>query len=275
MRCEEIGAETLICLRLWAQLLECIMSRIAHAVLIHGAWQGSWVWRDFAPLLEASGIMPHAIDLPGNGADDTPLNAVSLDLYLDHVAALIDSLDGDIIIIAHSGGGVVGTALGERYPDRIKAIAYIAGMMLPSDWHFGHVLDAEQAQTKGWLGIGPYLKWSEDKSVSSVPPEAGAKIFLNDMPFDLALEGTKNLTPQAEPGRALQTHWTAERFGTIPRIYVECAQDLSVLQPIQQAMQKLVPGAVNITLDTGHAPHVSQPQVLSDALLPVLLDYCG
>lgn len=241
-----------------------------HVILIHGAWQGSWVWRDFAPLLEAAGLTPHAIDLPGNGADDTPLHDVNLELYLAHVGALIDRLEGDVVLIAHSGGGVVATALGERYPGRIKAITYLAGMMLPPNWHFGHVLEQEKAVERGWLGIGPYLDWSDDRFVSSVPAEAGAKIFLNDMPFDVALEGAKNLTPQAEPGRALKTLWTEGRFGTIARIYVECAQDLSVLQPIQQAMQKLVPGAHRIALDTGHAPHVSQPQLLARALLPCL-----
>ncbi|WP_375570754.1 alpha/beta fold hydrolase [Ahrensia marina] len=246
------------------------MSQPSHIILIHGAWQGSWVWDDFAPLLEKAGFAPHAIDLPGNGADDTPLADVSLDLYLARVGALIEQLDGDILIIAHSGGGVVGTALGERYPQRIKAIAYIAGMMQPSGWSFGTVLAEERAEERGLLGIGPYLEWNEDRSVSMVPPEAGAKIFLNDMPFDQALQGAKNLTPQAEPGRALKTEWTAERFGTVPRIYVECAQDLSVLLPIQQAMQKAVPGFKHIALDAGHAPHISQPRALADALIPAL-----
>lgn len=251
------------------------MSGSPHAILIHGAWQGSWVWRDFAPLLEKAGFTPQAIDLPGNGADDTPLSDVSLDLYLAHIGALIERLDGDILVIAHSGGGVVGTALGERYPQRIKSITYIAGMMMPSGWHFGDVLREEKAEERGLLGIGPYLVWNEERTVSTVPAEAGAKIFLNDMPFDDALQGAQNLTPQAEPGRALKTEWTEERFGSIARIYVECAQDLSVLQPIQQAMQMAVPGARNITLDAGHAPHVSQPQALADSLIPQLKAYCG
>lgn len=248
------------------------MNQSPHVILIHGAWQGSWVWRDFAPLLKKAGFTPHAIDLPGNGADDTPLADVSLDLYLAHIGALIERLAGDILIIAHSGGGVVGTALGERYPQRIKAITYIAGMMMPSGWHFGDVLREEKAEERGLLGIGPYLEWNEERTVSSVPADAGAKIFLNDMPFDVALKGATNLTSQAEPGRALKTDWTEVGFGTIPRIYVECARDLSVLLPIQQAMQKLVPGARRIALDAGHAPHVSQPQVLADALLPALHD---
>ncbi len=246
---------------------------ITHAILIHGAWQGSWVWRDFAPLLERAGPTPHAIDLPGNGTDDTPMSEVGIERYINHVAGVIDGLDGDILIIAHSGGGVVGTGVGEALSERIKAIAYIAGMMLPPDMHFGHVLAQEKAEERGLLGIGPYLEWSKDGLVSSVPAEAGARIFLNDMPFDIALEGAKKLTPQAEPGRALKTRWTEERFGTIPRIYVECARDLSVVQPIQQAMQKLVPGARRILLDAGHAPHVSQPRTLADALIPALKAY--
>lgn len=241
-----------------------------HAILLHGAWQGSWVWHDFSPFLKAAGFTPHAIDLPGNGTDDTPLHDVNLDLYLHHVGRLINQLQGDICIIAHSGAGVLGTALGERFADRIKAIAYIAGMMLPSGWHFGDVLEHANAREHGWLGIGPYLEWSEDRSVSSVPAEAGARIFLNDMPFEEALAGTSKLTPQAEPGRALKTGWTAQRFGSLPRLYVECSQDLSVLQPIQQTMQKLVPGATRIELDVGHAPHISQPKTLADALLPAL-----
>jgi pimeloyl-ACP methyl ester carboxylesterase len=251
------------------------MRQSPHVILIHGAWQGSWVWRDFSPFLEKAGFTPHAIDLPGNGADDTPLVDVSLDLYLAHISALIERLEGDILVIAHSGGGVIGTALGELYSRRIKAISYIAGMMMPSGWHFGDVLRAEKAEERGLLGIGPYLQWSNERAVSWVPPEAGARIFLNDMPFDVALKGAANLTAQAEPGRALKTDWTDESFGAIPRIYVECAQDLSVLQPIQRAMQKLVPGARRIVLNVGHAPHVSQPQVLADAVIPALRTYSG
>jgi pimeloyl-ACP methyl ester carboxylesterase len=225
--------------------------------------------------LREAGIEPHAVDLPGNGTDDTPLHEVNIERYIDHVAGLIDTLEGDVVIIAHSGGGVVGTGVAEARCERIAAVAYIAGMMLPSDMHFGHVLAQEKAQERGLMGIGPYLEWNEDRSVSTVPPEAGAKIFLNDMPYDVALEGARQLTPQAEPGRALQTRWTQQRFGALPRLYVECVRDLSVMQPIQQAMQALVPGAQRIVLDAGHAPHVSQPQALAEALIPPLKTYCG
>lgn len=247
------------------------MAEPVHAILIHGAWQGSWVWDDFVPLVAEAGLVAHAVDLPGNGADDTPAEQASLELYVDHVGALIEVLEGKITLLAHSGAGVIASALGERYAQRLSLITYIAGMMLPSGWDFADILRQEKAQERGLMGIGPHLVWNEERTISHVPPQAGARIFLNDMPHDLALAGAEKLTPQGERGRALRTTWTQARFGQIPRLYVQCARDLSVLLPIQQAMQATVPGAVRIALDAGHAPHVSQPQVLADALLPAIL----
>ena len=40
-------------------------------ILIHGAWQGSWVWARLTPYLHAAGFDAHAVDLPGNGVDGT------------------------------------------------------------------------------------------------------------------------------------------------------------------------------------------------------------
>ncbi|MFK7792911.1 MAG: alpha/beta fold hydrolase [Devosiaceae bacterium] len=241
-----------------------------HIILIHGAWQGSWVWQDFALLLTAAGFTAHAVDLPGNGVDGRPPETVSIDDYVGHITQLIDGLAGDIILLGHSGGGVVATGAAEARAERISCVVYVAGMMLLPGMSFGDVLTQENAAERGITGIGKHLTWNKAGDVSSVPPEAGARIFLNDMPFDKALEGAKHLSPQGNGGKDIATQWTAERFGKIPRIYVECSQDLSVVPALQQSMQSLVPGSQNITLDAGHAPHVSQPHVLADALIPAL-----
>ncbi len=240
------------------------------AILIHGAWQGSWVWKDFAPLLEAAGVAPVALDLPGNGADGRAPETVSIDDYLTHVVAAIDAHQGDIVLVGHSGGGVVATGAAELRPDRVKQVVYLAGMMLPAGMTFGDLLAQENAAERGMVGIGTHLEWNDERTVSVVPPEAGARIFLNDMPFEVALEGAKNLTPQGEGGKTIAVSWTPERFGQISRIYVECTQDLSVVPHMQQAMQKLVPGATRLVMDAGHAPHISDPKALADLLTPYL-----
>src|SRR3546814_17687892 len=70
--------------------------------------------------------------LPGNGHDATPLAEVSLQRYVEHVGALIETLPGTIQLVAHSGGGVTPPAVAEAYPERVPGVASVAGMMLPS-----------------------------------------------------------------------------------------------------------------------------------------------
>jgi len=242
----------------------------ATVILIHGAWQGSWVWTRLTPLLEAAGLHAIALDLPGNGADGTPPRTASLEGYVAHLGAVIAAQAGPVALVGHSGGGVVATAVAERYRDRVERVAYVAGMMLPPGIGFGDVLNQMRAAETGLLGIGPHLVWSDDRRVSSVPVEAAADIFLNDVPRAEALRLAEALTPQGEAGRAIATMWTPHRFGTLPRLYVECADDRSVLLQVQRRMQDLVPGAARATLHAGHAPHVSQPARLAEVLLPFL-----
>ncbi len=239
-------------------------------LLIHGAWQGSWVWDALAPLLEAEGLSVRAIDLPGNGSDDVDPRDVTLDLYLEYLDGVLEAIGRPVSLVAHSGGGMVATALAERHADRIARIIYIAGMMLPSDWSFADVqreIDGENAAPSGVTGE---LSWSADRQVSSVPRAAATAILFSDCPPDLAASGAARLTPQGEGGRAIRVTTTPERFGRVPRVYVEATEDRSVLLKVQRRMQQLVPGATVISLPTGHAPHVSAPHLLAEALLPFL-----
>jgi pimeloyl-ACP methyl ester carboxylesterase len=42
---------------------------MAHFILVHGAWQGAWVWEAAAAGLRQRGHQVRAPDLPGSGAD--------------------------------------------------------------------------------------------------------------------------------------------------------------------------------------------------------------
>ena len=42
---------------------------MTHLVLVHGAWQGNWVWELVTPRLSAAGHYCHAVDLPGSAPD--------------------------------------------------------------------------------------------------------------------------------------------------------------------------------------------------------------
>lgn len=246
-----------------------------HVVLIHGAWAGSWVWDGLLDGLRSAGFTPHAVDLPGNGSDDTPAAAVSLDLYASHVCALIDQLEGPVQVVAHSGGGMTATAVAERRAERLAGLSYVAGMMLPSGLSFAEACGELVSTAPEVSGVGPFLERSADGLGTRVPAEIACALFFHDVQLPQALAAAQRLGIQPDGGRAVVARWTAERFGRVPRLYIECSTDRSVVPAVQRWMQELVPGAERVTLDCGHAPQLAAPDRLLNSLLPFFSRHPG
>lgn len=246
------------------------MSDFDPVILVHGAWQGAWAWARFTPYLEAAGLVAHAIDLPGNGVDGSDPADVTFEACLQHVYDVVRSLDPPVSLVGHSGGGLLVTAFAERWPDDVSRLVYVAGMMLPGGGSFESLVKSISKQHLEASGIGPHLVWSPDRLVSSVPAKAAMAFFLQDCTESDAASAAAQLTPQGEGGRAVTTPATAERYGRIPRLYVEALDDRSVILPVQRAMQALAPGASVVSLPTGHAPQFSAPALLAEAVIPFL-----
>jgi len=239
-------------------------------MLIHGAWAGSWVWQKLQARLEPLGYVTCAVDLPGNGCDNTPAEDVNLDLYIQHVTSQMDKQAGPWVVISHSGAGVIATALAEAMPERVLGVVYIAGMMLPSEMGFADLIQRLQKQYPEVAGIGPHLLWNASGTLSRVPPIAAREIFFQDLNDEEAMSAAGRLTAQPEGGRALVASWTQERAGSVPRLYIEATLDRSVVLPLQRAMQEAVPGAQIESLVSGHAPQVSMPDDVMRVLEPFL-----
>jgi hypothetical protein len=71
------------------------------------------------------------------------------------------------------------------------------------------------------------------------------------------------MTP--EPLKPLVTKLlvTAQRFGRVPRTYIECLQDRTVTLAAQRRMQAALPCEPVLALDSDHSPFLSQPQDLA------------
>ena len=229
-------------------------------LLLHGAWQGAWVFDAIIPYFEARGWRCHAVDLPENGCEGAPPGEASLTSYVDHVAAVAPPRT---VILAHSGSGVIASQYAEDFPERVAAIVYVAGMMLPSGMAYEDL--ARQLASEGEVvgGINPHLTRSPDGLFTQVPPEAAREIFLHDCSPEVAAAGALRLTPQRETGRILRARLTPERFGETAKIYVEATADRSIVPVAQKRMQALVAHDMALSIDSGHAPHISQPQALA------------
>ena len=236
-------------------------------VLVHGAWQGSWVWDRLSPELAARGWHTVAVDLPGNGWGPQGGDDASLATHTDHLLTLLATLSGPAVLVGHSGGGLSVTQAAEAAPERVSAVVYLAGMMLPSGTPYGAlVADAARAEGRDFPGVGPRLHWSADRRFTQVPADAAREIFLHDADPDTAAWAAARLRPQAEAARAVAPHWTPARFGRLPRLYVEALDDRSLVLPVQRLMQARVPGAIRASVDCGHVPQLVKPLETAELL---------
>jgi pimeloyl-ACP methyl ester carboxylesterase len=95
---------------------------------------------------------------------------------------------------------------------------------------------------------------------------AGA-VFAQLSPPDLVDQAMARLVAEPHGPRSTPLHLTPERFGRVPRVYVECTDDRTIPISSQRRMQQQVPGARVETLWADHSPYLSRPEALSAILL--------
>lgn len=97
-------------------------------VLVHGSWQGKYVWIKTKTLLERTGNTVITLDLPAHGNDQTPVEKVSLESYKQAVVRAVGERR-NVILVGHSFGGIVISAVGEAIPEQIDKLIYTAGYL--------------------------------------------------------------------------------------------------------------------------------------------------
>jgi pimeloyl-ACP methyl ester carboxylesterase len=235
---------------------------MATYILIHGAWHGGWCWERLAPLLIAAGHKVLAPDLPGMGADTRELGSDPLGKWADFVADLVSGAEAPVILVGHSRGGLVISEAAERVPDRIDRLVYLTAFLLQRHQSLMDVV-ADHIQVGPEAAIRP----AEDPSRLVVDPDLVIPIFYSRCSGTDARAAASRLTP--EPLAALTTPLavSAERFGRVPRAYIEAAEDRAISLEMQRGMQAALPCDPVITLESDHSPFYSAAPELAAALL--------
>lgn len=96
-------------------------------VIVHGAWGGSWAFKEVDQLLSATGSTVYRPSLTGQG-ERVHLADESIGLET-HIMDVVNTLRYEelenIILVGHSYGGMVVTAVADRLPERIKKLVYL------------------------------------------------------------------------------------------------------------------------------------------------------
>jgi pimeloyl-ACP methyl ester carboxylesterase len=239
-------------------------------VLVHGASHGSWCWDKVVPLLESQGHDVIAVDLPGNtyGEFDVPPSQVTLSSYADYVCKVLDELDEPVVLVGHSLGGLTITQAAEHHPDKIRSLVYLTALLFRDGTAMMPVAARDPESIRAGLQRDAWAL-SEDLATVIFHEESLKSRFYNDCSDD-DIEWVKPmLVPQPTGPLIDPIQTTAENFGRVPKVYIECEIDGALPLDYQREMQANVPCDRTITMGTGHSPFLSAPAELVANLVSI------
>jgi pimeloyl-ACP methyl ester carboxylesterase len=229
-------------------------------VLVHGGAHGGWCYKGLGGELRRRGHDVYTPTLSGFG-ERRHLDAGQLTIE-DHVLDVanvitFEDLD-EVVLVGHSMGGVTIPLVGERAPERIRRIVWLAAVVLA---------DGESIATH-------YAVPSEAISrATTTAPDGGAP--------DPALM----VEAFMQDGTAEQKAWVQERLGPttiasvtaegnlsrflaqgLPTGYILALRDQSVPPDLARTFAARLPGARFAEVDAGHNLMITKPKETADAL---------
>lgn len=231
-------------------------------VLVHGAWQAPYVWDSVQADLVKKGNKVIVVQLPGHGSDTTAPYRLSIDIYRDEVIKAIPAADSDVILVGHSMGGMVITAVAEKIPNKIGKLVYI-GAYLPAT---GQAL-TDLAFSDSSSQLGPLLTPSVDQLTLDVKHDSLTYLFIND--GSPAVKELVLANYRAEPAIPFtnKVTLTKEGFGAVDKIYIKTLKDVVISPVLQDRMIAAAGIKTMYTVNTSHSPFLVKPHTVSDLLL--------
>jgi pimeloyl-ACP methyl ester carboxylesterase len=228
-------------------------------VLVHGAFGDASSWRGVFDLLDNDGYTLLAAALP--------LRGVASDVA--YLRAVVDQLEGPVILVGHSYAGCVITGAGVS--DKVAALVYVAGFM-PDE---GESITDLQARFPS-LAMGNFLQPRPlpDESVElSVDPERFHDIFCADVPDDVAAfmaHAQRPLVVTAFEEQATAAAWRAK-----PSWAVFGTADQPIAPQLHRFSSERAGAKVTEVEAASHFLMISKPDVVADVIRDAVVSSVG
>nr|NJM04168.1 alpha/beta hydrolase [Desulfobacula sp.] len=227
---------------------------MAKFVLVHGAFQGGWVWRELAGLLCAQGHEVHRPTLSGCGyLSGRQPEPEGLQAYIADIKNYMEIEDlEDIVLVAHSFSGMICSALIMQLPQRIGQAVFVDAVIPEPNLSFAGVA-GENFQTmlkKHCMEDGNVRPWPAPVFGVAGPEAQGFESRLRPFPH----EAFVTPFPGAFDPGAVKTAYITCRQTPTPFIRETAGKAESYGWPVFQ-------------IDSGHCPMISCPEELSRMLI--------
>lgn len=270
-------------------------------VFVHGFWHGSWCWSEVVPHVVAAGRAAVAVDMAGHGlyarrprwftgrydpeAVTTEVSPVA-DVGLDDAAELLTAqltrigAGEPVVVVAHSAAGPVLTRVAQQTPELVAHAVYLSAYMPASDVPaVAYTRVPESADDR----VAPLLVGDPARTGAlrldlatddAVYRQRLREAFYGDVDPVRAEAATGLLTPDGPAGIMLgTTTLTDDGWGSVPRTYLVCAQDMAIRPALQARFVAEADAAFPhnptfvSTLDASHSPFLAIPETLAEAVV--------
>jgi pimeloyl-ACP methyl ester carboxylesterase len=222
-------------------------------VLIHGSYQGGWIWQKVASRLRAQGHTVYAPSLDGCGERKHHVReGITTETQAAEIADLLVYEDlHDVVMVGTSSGGMVLCRAAETRPDRISRLVFVDALALLDGERIRDIVRRSTATPAG-LVAGPTRADAESRLFADLDPATRA----------WALERYT-----MHPIGISESPVKIERFWSMPwqaRV-IWCRQAVNPGEAHQRRTADKL-GAAWHELDTGHYPMLSMPAELTALL---------
>ncbi|KZL69897.1 alpha/beta-hydrolase [Colletotrichum tofieldiae] len=233
-------------------------------IFVPGAWHCATKFLPVTSELEALGYTTRSIQLPCFGAEP-PLADFWPDVTAvrQEIQKVID--DGhDVVLFMHSYGGIIGceacrgldkTARQKQgKPGGVVRLVFCAAFLAPEGVS---LFDMLQGNPLPWFIVS-----DDNMRVDPLQPE---KIFYNDLDEKAAKEAVSGLKHHSY--QTFSSKLTYAAWKDVPVTYIKCELDKAIPPQAQQQMIEVAGADVVVeSIETGHSPFLSKPDLVTTAL---------
>lgn len=228
---------------------------MATYVLIHGAYQGGWIWGPTAARLRAAGHAVYAPSLDGCGERRHTLRpAITVDTHAAEIADLLFYEDlSDVVLTGTSSGGMVLCRAAELARERIGRLVFVDALALTDGERVSGIVNRPTPRVTTALAVAPSPEDAANRSFADLDPALRAFALARYTPHPIAA---------LEAPVSLKEFWGRSWPGTT---VVRCRRAANPPEAHQRRTAEKLAGKY-VEIDAGHYPMLSHPDVLTPLL---------
>lgn len=236
---------------------------MASFLLVHGSYQGAWCWRDVLPAMTALGHQVTAIDLPGHGADPTPIKNITFAGFLN---AILAASTPNTIVVGHSMSGFLISAAAEHAPRKMAHLVNLCGYIPQEGLSLSDLRDAAPGKV-----LSSAIRTSRDRLSITLDPSQIENMFYHDCPDGTFIYAGARLCPEAIAPQYTSVS-PSKAYNSVRKSYIRCTKDRVIPPEYQQSMTKDWPAENVYEIATGHSPFFANPVGLASLLDQIAKD---